>query len=135
MNRLKAITLVLIVALANPLCCCLGLEAVWESLLEQPVEEAHSCCKLAMAETEGETAPVKSRDECPHEVERISKIVDGDTGSQIAKPLQAVAFCERGELGVSGAIHREKQSGPRSSPRLFVAAPPGIGAVYCVYLL
>lgn len=135
MNHFKAITLLVVAAIANPLCCCLGVDAFWQTLVEQPVEEANSCCMMSMAESGAEKSPVKNHDECPHELERISKIVDGDTSLQVSKPVFLATFCLLSEL-VAEVEKRDRSivsAGP--PPDLLASTEPPTSEAYCVYIL
>ncbi|MBK1878129.1 hypothetical protein [Pelagicoccus mobilis] len=132
MNRFKAITLLLVAAIANPLCCCFGVDAVWEKIVEQPKVEAHSCCSMASSD---EAVPVKDRDECPHEVERISKIVDGDTGFQLSKPLLVAVFSLAELTAFADTSSSDCRVLARSPPELWACHAAELGNAYCVYLL
>ncbi len=80
----KVAALLLIAALANPLCCCLGIGALAAAPTPLPAE--HACCGDAGAEAD-KTAG-HSDEQCPHLSEKSSKIWQtADSLSALAKTL------------------------------------------------
>lgn len=65
----KLLSLFLITAILNPICCCDA------ALIADPslIEEAHDCCDATDGDASQATTPCESKDDCPLEPESISQ--------------------------------------------------------------
>ncbi len=74
MTGIKAVVLALVLAIANPLCCCLaGLKADDRTPISS--DRTHSCCTSeSQTDKPANSSETHARDICPHEQERDSQI-------------------------------------------------------------
>ncbi|MBC2608166.1 hypothetical protein [Pelagicoccus albus] len=92
MSSFKAITLIIVAALANPLCCCFGIDGLLAHIGDNaPKQEMHACCSM-QNEAASEAEQSAGHDECPHQIDRLSKILETDFGSHLARPAFLPVF-------------------------------------------
>ncbi len=67
MSLLKPITLLLVAAIANPMCCCLSFAEMDLEAPSKASESAHACCQLADESTQSEQSTPSGDHDCFHE--------------------------------------------------------------------
>ena len=140
MRFLKSTTLLLVAALANPMCCCLVLgEAESETVPVNQVVDAHACCHStadATSEQPDNSAAPADRD-CYHEDIKLTQYNDVSSHSHSLissfDTLQCVYlssteyFAPKNLNGAAASEYRPLDS----------HSPPGsrISRSFCVYLI
>src|SRR5690606_14410895 len=132
-NLFRAIALVLAAALANPLCCCLG---VGESDAS-PAADANACCKPGPAEAELPGDAPADHDACPHRDSKQSQIADAHSGHAHAKPMLLLASLAPRDIALAPSLREDPFARFAASPPRAAASHAGRRAsqLYCVYLI
>ena len=101
MSLLRPITLLLVAAIANPMCCCLSFA---ETDLEAPVKagvDSHACCQLADVSTQSEQSTPSGDHDCFHEEIEGSQYSDNtgfSTTISTGSSQQVVAYVDATSL-------------------------------------
>ena len=139
MRFLKSITLLLVAALANPMCCCLVAgEMDAESAPAKSVSDAHACChSTEQATPNQEDSSSQGDHDCYHEEIKVTQINDVSIHSQTLVSSLDALFT--GYLAISdNADPSRLRSFAGSDDRLFDSHfPPGsrVSRSLCVYLI
>ncbi len=132
----KAVTVFLVLAIANPLCCCLGLDGIVEIVCSEPeAPEMHSCCSASSENSAESSEESAGHMDCPHELQRVSQIVDGDMGLHVSKPQCAGTL--RFELVSVSSDELEAKDHCLGVPVDWDLSKSGqnLSKAHCVYLL
>ncbi len=128
MPFLKTVAIILIAAIANPICCCFaGISSEVEASLQ------HGCCSTE--DGQRESSQQHATDECPHQLEKASKISQsGDLADSLAKsllhfPTVRPSFEAQCGTALFASARLPVGKGEKALP---IAA---IAQAYCVYLL
>ena len=133
---LKSITLLLVVAIANPMCCCLAFGETDMETTASSTTDAHACCHLDDQENPERSEHSQDSGDCYHEDSNLLKINDTgpDVLSNIADPLgqscDYLAIFNNHESSLS-RLHQS------SDYHSFDTLSPGsrTSRTYCVFLL
>lgn len=132
----KAVTIFLVLAIANPLCCCLGLDGIVEIVSsESEIPEMHSCCSASSENSAESSEETADHMDCPHDLQRVAQIVDGDTGLQVFKP-QCVGIL-RFELVSNPSVELKTKATALAETVVWDLAKSAqhLSKAHCVYLL
>ena len=136
MTFLKSITLLLVVAIANPMCCCLAFGETDFETTAPSTTDAHACCHLEDQANPENAEHSQDSGDCYHENSNLLKINDKgpDSFSNIAERL--------GQSCDYVAIFSSQESSPSrlhqsSDYHSFDTLSPGsrMSRAYCVFLL
>jgi|GEM_PF-2866604 hypothetical protein len=140
MSLLKSITLLLVAALANPMCCCLVAgEMDAASAPAKSLSDAHACCHSTDQGTASnhEESASHSDQDCYHEDLKLTQINDVSVHSQtLVANLDALfaGYLTIGETGDDSVLRSFAKTEYRPFDSHF---PPGsrISRSLCVYLI
>lgn len=139
MSFFKSLTLLLVAAIANPMCCCLSF-AVTDFDEAPPVAaDPHACCKLAEGSStqEGPKAP-KGDHDCPHEEIKVSQINDAPSEVvSISKGsvAQPVALVDASCIYASPTALAQWDSHSRRISSEQAHSGKSYSQAYCVFIL
>ena len=136
MTFLKSITLLLVVVIANPMCCCLALGGTDTETTAPSTTGVHACCNLDDQANSEDGRHSQDSGDCYHEDTNLLKINDTGSGilSNLADPLRQscdyLAILNKQESSLS-RLHQS------SDYHSFDTLSPGSRAsrTYCVFLL
>lgn len=124
--------ILLVVSIANPMCCCF---AFWESDLDDGNSgmESHGCCK-ANADSESSDAGERATD-CPHEDAKSAQIVDIDLSHGASKPIVQTLSLLPAEFlfDTNAALRLVSRSRDRNSHSM--DTPRYVAQTYCVQII
>lgn len=124
----------MVIAVANPLCCCTADVFAMDEALPMQSTAASCCSSHDAGDKTDSTAPVHDTENCPHQASKEFQSIAAS--QQDVKTLQAHAellpvlayLFETYELRSQRVSHTRVSDLTAS-----IAAPPEISQVYCVY--
>ena len=131
MNFFKTVSVFLIAALANPLCCCFA-----EGSVEAEAATQHGCCDVKV-EDQGATTGASAHDssECPHSVEKESQISESaDSSESFSKSLHFYVHVLPFLIETYSETVVATETLVWSSDGVQIPTTP-IAQAYCVYLI
>ncbi len=136
MALLKSITLILVVALANPMCCCLILADPAPEALVEAKADPHACCK-ATAEAQSESAAPQGDRDCMHEEIKVTQ--QNDTPNDLTGLFSGLSHTEAYFLDSDSldSIEARDAVSLKSQGTKRKTAPPGAyrSQEYCVCII
>jgi hypothetical protein len=100
-SLLKAITLLLVAAIANPMCCCLSFAEMDLEASSEASADSHACCQLADKSTQSEHSVPSGDHDCFHEEIEGSQYSDNtgfSTTISTGSSQQVVAYVDATSL-------------------------------------
>ncbi len=130
----KTIAILLVAAIANPLCCCFAAFSGQEQAVEQAMVE-HACCSKDHGQQQTSTSEKKSHQDCPHQLEKESQISQAADSfdSQLIPHLFILANLAQ-YLETLAPAPLANSYPNYEAPEQTIAAPPLLQG-YCVYLI
>lgn len=137
MPLLKTVAILLIAALANPICCCLAFSAdVAETANNEEFSAEHACC-LANQSAKKDQIPQERHDprDCPHEYEKDSQISQSANAADALIKLSLFLPTEL-PLPLEGIRIDSAYSYARSNhEQILSKTRQSLSQTHCVYLL
>lgn len=139
MTKFKAASIALVLAIANPLCCCFAGISFSEpdTSSENQSPSTYGCCSTSSKEAEKpNSATTHSRDTCPHDQERDSQIAEAPDA---VRPTLAAAFLVNPFAILPPSVHSPVNTESSHSERALAFAIPKpvetYSQTYCVYTI
>ncbi len=132
----NTVAVVLIAAIANPLCCCLADVTVdSEPIPAKQLPVDHICCLASQGDESQQQSPEEhTPSDCPHQIEKDSQIRQIDSGDSLAKPVFFVAKPLSANIFESDFKILSKTAIPDRTTEVRSRSIQ-VAQSYCVYLL
>ena len=137
MSFLRPITLLLVAAIANPMCCCLSFAEMDLNASSEASADSHACCQLADKSTQSEQSAPSGDHDCFHEEIEGSQYSDNtgfSTTISTGSSQQVVAYVDATSLYAIPQLIGISDSANRHDP---CCRETGISysQKYCVFIL
>lgn len=131
---LKSITVLLVAAIASPMCCCVTLAQADLETVTDYATDAHKCCTVTDVPSEPDSAQPDGNHDCLHEELKVSQHVDSassvlsaaSNGGLLLAPFQSETLFARSPQSLRFDSTRDARA---------IRSGPTYSQQYCVYLL